>query len=55
MMRTIWTVSGQARPNAGRPGQLRSGRDPIGSSSGSDWLLFASRTEDHRAEFDIVS
>ncbi len=30
-------------------------RDPIGSSSGSGWLLFTSRTKDHRGHFNIVS
>ena len=29
--------------------------DPIGSGSGPGWLLFTSRTKDHRGHFNIVS
>jgi hypothetical protein len=30
-------------------------RDPIGSSSGSHWLLFTAKTKDHSGQFYIVS
>ena len=55
MMRTIWTVSGQERPNKGRRGHLRLDRALIASAIGEDWLLFTSRTKDHRGQFNIVS